>query len=422
MTSDAQPEIIERNGTTYVVDPVDGELEVRYGLPANVTFCSNCVISNQRAAPSVMGSDRREARKATIYFGEDGVCEACRVVERKDEIDWDKREADLRQLLDRFRSRNGSYDCLVPGSGGKDSAYAAHMLKSKFGMRPLTVTWAPHMYTDIGWQNFTNWIHQGGFDNYLFTANGLVQRKLTELAYRNLLHPFQPFTLGQRNFPVKIARQMNIPLVFYGENAAEYGAGKGEDADSQVPIRYLTGDPNKDYRIGGLSTDELAEHGISQSDLSPYMPITEDTVRDAGIEAHYLGHFLRWTPQECFYYAVDHTGFSANPVRTEGTFSKYNSIDDKIDGFHYWCGFIKFGIGRCTHEASQEIRHKHIEREEGVALVHRFDGEFPARYFPQVLEYLNMEEAEFMEIADSFRSPHLWKKTSEGWQLRHRVG
>ena len=105
----------------------------------------------------------------------------------------------------------------------------------------------------------------------------------------------------------------------------------------------------------------------------------------------------------------------------EGTYSKYNSIDDKVDGFHYWTGFVKFGIGRCTHEASQEIRHGHITREEGVALVHRFDGEFPEKHFPAVLDYLGMERDEFFEIADSFRSPHLWRKTGSGWDLRWRV-
>ena len=52
-----------------------------------------------------------------------------------------------------YRKNDGSYDCLVPGSGGKDSFYAAHLLKYKYGMHPLTVTWAPHIYTPWGWEN-----------------------------------------------------------------------------------------------------------------------------------------------------------------------------------------------------------------------------------------------------------------------------
>ena len=139
------------------------------------------------------------------------------------------KERELKQLLDRYRSRTGSYDVLVPGSGGKDSVYASHILKYKYGMRPLTVTWSPHLYTDVGWRNFQNWLHVGGFDNYLFTPNGVAHRKLTELAFKNLLHPFQPFILGQKNFAPKVAARFNMPLVIYGENEAEYGNPIGEN-------------------------------------------------------------------------------------------------------------------------------------------------------------------------------------------------
>ena len=406
----------------YVTDPIDGELEIKFGLPGNVTFCRSCVLSNQRAAPSESVQDTPDAQKQTVQFSDDGLCDACRVVAKKTEIDWDGREAELIQLLDRKRSRNGAYDCLVPGSGGKDSIYAAHMLKTKYGMNPLTVTFAPHIYTDVGWRNFQNWIHIGGFDNYLFTANGQVQRTLTRLAYKNLLHPFQPFTIGQRYFPIKLAKKLDISLIFYGENAAEYGTGGDEDLKSQVPDRYLTHDSSNEIHLGGTPVGQLAEYGIDERMLDPYLPMRLSDVREAKIESHYLGYFLRWTPQENYYYSVEHTKFEANTERTEGTFSKYNSIDDRVDGFHYWTGFIKFGIGRCTHEASQEVRHGHINREEAVALVHRYDGEFPKKYFPDFLEYLDMSAEDFHEIADSFRSPHLWKQTNEGWQLRHRVG
>jgi len=409
------------DGKRYVIDPNDGNLEIKYGLPGEVKFCRACVLSNQRAAPSESMQDTAESQKKTVKFDDDELCDACRVVATKKEIDWEKRERELIDLLERKRSRNGAYDCLVPGSGGKDSIYAAHMLKTKYGMNPLTVTFAPHMYTDVGWRNFQNWIHFGGFDNYLFTANGQVQRTLTRLSFTNLLHPFQPFTIGQRYFPIKLAKKMGISLIFYGENAAEYGTGGDEETQSQVPARYLTHDSDDEIFLGGVATKQLSEHGISKQMLDPYLPMQLSEVQQAEIESHYLGYFLRWTPQENYYYAVEHTKFEANSERTEGTFSKYNSIDDRVDGFHYWTGFLKFGIGRCTHEASQEVRHGHIDREEAVALVHRYDGEFPQRYFPDFLEYLGMEEDEFHSIADSFRSPHLWKRTIDGWQLRHRV-
>jgi N-acetyl sugar amidotransferase len=396
--------------------------EAKYGLPSDVRFCKKCVMSNQRAAPSIVTQDQASSKKKTAVFNDDGVCDACRVVGKKFKIDWADRESQLKDLLDKHRSNDGSYDCVVPGSGGKDSIYAAHILKTKYGMNPLTVTWSPHLYTEVGWSNFQSWIHNGGFDNYLFTANGQVQRKLTQLSYKNLLHPFQPFTLGQRNFPVNFAKKMGIKLVFYGENAAEYGSGPGEDETSKVPVRFYTKQSNDPVFISGLPLQELVEeHGIKEAHIDPYIPILVDDVKEVGIDVRYLGYFLKWVPQECYYYSVENVGFKANTERTEGTFSKYNSIDDKMDGFHYWTGFIKFGIGRTTHEAAQEIRNRHITRDEGIALVRKFDGEFPHKYFPEILEYLNMEEDEFMSIADNFRSPHLWKFRDNKWKLRNKI-
>ncbi len=412
------------NKVTTTVDDNGETLEVKYGLPAEVRFCKKCVISNQRPASAVEFAHRRDSKKTTIRFDADGICDACRYAEQKDAgIDWQDRERELMALCDKFRSRNGSYDCLVPGSGGKDSVYASHILKAKYGMTPLTVTWAPHLYTDVGWQNFQNWLHVGGFDNYLFTPDGRVHRILTQLAFRNLLHPFQPFIFGQKNFAPKMAMRFGLPLVFYGENEAEYGNPIDENVSARRDADYFArheGD-NKALFFGGVAMEDLPAHGIARGQIEPYLPADISAMRDAQIEVHYLGYYLKWTPQQNYYYSVEHAGFRANDERTEGTYSKYNSIDDKTDPYHYWTTLVKFGIGRATYDASQEIRNHHITRDEGVALVRRYDQEFPRKYFAAFLDYLAMDEAEFFAIADSFRSPHLWRLTPDGWQLRHVV-
>lgn len=385
-----------------------------------VKFCTRCVQSNQRVSPSEVTKDTRTNARHTLEI-DDGVCDACRVVAKKDSIDWAARERDLEQLLGRFRDPSKPYDVLVPGSGGKDSAYQAHILKTRYGMRPLTITWAPHMYTDVGWQNFQAWITKGGFDNLLVTPDGSVHRKLTRLAYENLLHPFQPFVFGQRHQAARLARRFGISLVFYGEHHAEYGAPKGEDESSVVLPKYLTGSVTPETRISGLTLPELAAHGIGERDLDIYMPMSPAEYAASGIETHFLGYFLRWDPQEIFYYAQKNTGFKPNDRRTEGTYSKYNSIDDKLDGFHYWCAFLKFGVGRCTHEASQEVRHGHIDRDEALALVDQYDGELPERWLPEVLEYMGLARDEFLRIADGFRAAHLWDRRPDGWWLVQRA-
>lgn len=402
---------------------INNSNEVYYGLPAEVKFCSKCVMSNQRPVSAVEFKHTIDSKKTTMAFDAHEVCDACRANEQKNAIDWQKRETELIQLLDQYRSKDGSYDCVVPGSGGKDSAYQAHILKTKYGMNPLTVTWPPILYTDYGYENWKNWIDIGGFDNISFRRNGRVMKTLTRLAIERLFHPFQTFILGQKNIGPKIAAKFGIPLVFYGENEAEYGNPIADNSSSLRDKSFHSFQNFDDLFFGGVSVKELKEkYNISKSDLLAFMPASSNELDKANIQVHYLGYYLRWTPQEVYYYAVENTGFKARPFRTQGTYSKYNSIDDKIDDLHYYTTFVKFGIGRTTYDASQEIRNNHITRDEGVALVKRFDGEFPDRYFDEIMAYLEIDPDYFRnELSDKFRSPHLWHKAEGEWKLKHTV-
>ncbi len=398
------------------------KLEVKYGLPAEVIFCKRCVISNQRPASTVEFKHVLKSSHATMNIDESGICDACRFAEKKEEIDWAEREKELLALLDKHRKSDGSYDCIVSGSGGKDSAMASHLLKYKYGMNPLTVTWPPMLYTDYGLENFRNWIEVGGFDNITFKPNGKVMKLLTKLAIENLLHPFQTFILGQKNIAPKVAIKYGIPLVFYGENEAEYGNPIADNKTSLRDKSFFTFNNIQDLAFGGVSVPDLMKnHGIKLADLAPFLPSDHKELEASNIEVHYMGYYVKWTPQESYYYAVEHTGFKARPFRSQGTYSKYSSIDDKIDDLHYYTTFMKFGIGRATYDAAQEIRNKHITREEGQALVKKFDGEFPDKYFQEVMDYLEIKPEHFLELCDKFRSPHLWKKIDGAWKLRHTV-
>jgi N-acetyl sugar amidotransferase len=413
--------------------------EVKYGLPKDVEFCRECVISNQRPNSAVEYDHTKGSKKKTIHFDEHGICDACNFAKKKNKtIDWTERERQLRELCDAHRSKDGSYDCIVPGSGGKDSFYASHILRTKYGMHPLTVTWAPHVYTEWGWRNFQSWIH-AGHDNLLMTPNGRVHRLLTRLAVDNLFHPFQAFMFGQKALAPRMALLHKIPLVFYGENEAEYGNPIGDTESAKRDWSYFTAADQSKVNLGGVSVADLKNNfGVEQQDLIPYLPSDPHAIEAQKIEVHYLGFYLKWHPQSCYYYAVEHGGFEASPERTPGTYSKYNSIDDRIDDFHYYTTGVKFGLGRASYDAAQEIRSGDITREEGVALVKKFDHEFPERFADEIFKYLSIPESEFpeahkmfeqpvmtreyfMKLADTFRSPHLWTWKDEQWKLRHAV-
>ena len=177
-----------------------------------------------------------------------------------------------------------------------------------------------------------------------------------------------------------------------------------------------------DTYLSGLPISELVgAYGLDINDLMIYLPPESSELDQGKIEVHYLGYYTKWTPQEAYYYAVENTGFKPRPFRTEGTYSRYNSIDDKLDDLHYYTTYIKFGLGRASYDASQEVRNMHLTREEAVVLVNKYDGEFPTRYFDDVMDYLGLDHDEFSELSEKFRSPHLWKKNINGWQLRNKL-
>jgi len=185
---------------------------------------------------------------------------------------------------------------------------------------------------------------------------------------------------------------------------------------------YFKGANLEDTVRYGMEKKDYFDKNFTEADLAFYKPPTKGQLEKAGIEGKYFfGYYKKWVPQENYFYAAEHTGFEANPERTEGTYSKYASIDDKLDGIHYFMKFIKFGFGRATDDASHEVRDGHITRDEAIALVKRYDGEFPRKYFRDFLEYLDITEEHFWDVVDSYRLPHIWTETNTGWQLRKTV-
>jgi len=362
-------------------------------------------------------------------FNADGICSACVWAYEKDHtVDWAGRERELEQLCDRHRSKDGSWDVVVPGSGGKDSSFVAHQLKHRYGMHPLCVTWSPFEYIDIGWKNLNSFVNSG-FDNILGQPNGVLHRKLTRLAFELKGDAWEPFTYGQKAWAFHIAVRFGIKLIFYGENGElEYGGSE------KYKNRPSEGTEEWEYEyFKGASVDALAKIGLEKGILLPqevegsalqlYKAPHPDLIKKVGVEMHWYSYYNKWIPEENWYYAARHLGFSSNPEgRSEGTYTKYVSIDDKADGFHWYMGYMKFGMCRASRDAQTDIRRHHITRDEGVRLVRRFDGEFPARYFGWFLEYMGVTEEFFWQVMDMYREKsHVWEKVNGKWLMKYPV-
>jgi N-acetyl sugar amidotransferase len=373
-----------------------------------IVYCKKCVMSNQRPL---------------VHFNDKGVCGQCLWAEyKRTKLDWDKREKELEELCDQYRSKDGSWDVVVPGSGGKDSGYVTYTLKKKYGMHPLSVTWASALPTQIGTENLLSFINSG-FDNILISPNGEIHRKLSKMSLLEYGENFLPFSYGQIHVPIHIAVRYNIPFVMYGENSElEYG---GPLKNWNNPIVDFESD---DYVVTQFAPsnkptkpETFGEKGISLSDLKLYRLPPMDEIQRVGVVEHYFSYYEDWRPEKHYQVARKHLGFKPNPVRSEGTYTNFASLDDKTDGVHYYLMFAKFGIGRATSDAAHQIRDGIITRDEGVDLVRQYDGEFPTLYLKDSLEYLDIDMSTLFRTIDKFRRPIIWKKEKNQWNLRQQV-
>ena len=388
-------------------------IKTLYGLPRKVIFCKKTLISNQRPTSSIEFYHNKKSKKKTLFIDKNQISDSWKYSRRKKKINYKKREKELLNLLEKYRSNNRHYDCIVPGSGGKDSCYATHILKYKYGMNPLTVTWPPILYTNYGKINFNNWLSESRVDNISAKRDEETMKILTKLSIENLMHPFQTFMLGQKIFAAKMALKYKIPLVFFGENEAEHGNPIADNNSSLRDKSYFTQKNIDKLYLGGVKIKNLINfYKLKQKNLDIFLPPYQNEIDQQKIEVHYLGYYLKWVPQETFYYAVENCGFRPRPFRTQGTYSKYNSIDDKIDDLHYYTTYIKFGIGRATYDVSQELRNDHLNIEEGKKLIKKYDGEFPNIYFDEIIDYLNISKKNSLLFWISL-DPHIYGKKPE---------
>jgi N-acetyl sugar amidotransferase len=266
-------------------------------IPKEVKWCKKCVVSNQRPR---------------IIFDDKGVCSGCRNTEYKNnDVDWDQREKELVSLLEKHRRTDGQWDVIVPSSGGKDSGYVAHQLRYKYGMNPLTVTWSPLQYTNIGFQNFQSCI-DSGLSNMLCTPNGRFQRKLARLCFEELGDAFHVFVLGQISYPLQMALKMGVKLVFYGENGEAEYAGDPKYVDkpykpsTEFVTQHFKGTTFRELLDYGLQNkDYLSEDDFTESDLIFYEPPSLESLNKVGILGkHFYSYYHKWSPQENYYYCT----------------------------------------------------------------------------------------------------------------------
>lgn len=366
---------------------------------SRLRYCKTCLMPDTRPR---------------IEFNADGVCNACLTAAEKREVDWDARLAEFRKLVEENKPAASEYDCVVPWSGGKDSSTIAHKLKFEHGLNPLLVTFSPLIPNEVGEHNCEA-LRRAGFDHILVRPNQRVSRHLSQRFFRERGNPKVHWDAGVNSAPVQVAVRFGIPLIFYAEHGeSEYGGRVLSEEHKK--IRDIT--EVLEHQIGDYSENWLDEV-VEERDLAPYVyPDLEDVER-VGVKAMYFAYFFSWDVYENYDYISSHIDFrTAESGRSDGTFTNFDSLDDKIDNLYYYMQFIKFGFGRATRDASRQIYRGRMTREQGLDLVRKYDDEFPHSFHAETLDYLEMEQPEFERIVDLHRNAEIWEEGVNGWRLR----
>ncbi len=374
-----------------------------------INFCKKCIMPDSRPR---------------IIFNSDGVCNACLHSEEKKKINWKIREEEFLKLVNEIntftKKNNSTYSCVVPWSGGKDSTSIALKLKFDYGLNPLLVTFSPLIENECGIHN-RNELSKMGFDSILVKPSIKVSRKLAKRFFIERGNPKVAWDAGVNSAPLTIALNYKIPYVFYAEHGeSEYG-GLVLD-DESLKMRNLR--EVIEHQIGDFPQN-WASDDLKENELKSYIYPDEEELKKINITAYYFSYFFKWSMFENFKYVEKKMkkNFKTHPnKRTQGTFTDFDSLDDKIDCLYYYMQFIKFGFGRATRDACRMLQNDQMTREQAIKLARKYDNEFPEENFKEVLQFLEMNEDEFEIIVNKHRNNEIWKPgRNNKWELVNSI-
>lgn len=366
----------------------------------NIIFCKNCYCSSARPR---------------VTFDKYGNCNGCQYIKKKK--NFRNLQKQLNEVCNKYRSNDGSYDCIVPWSGGKDSSYVAYKLKYEYKMNPLLVTYAPLMPTKVGEKNINAFLNLG-FDNEYFRVNQKVSKSLTERFFLERGDPKVHWNAGIHSIPLKVSIFRKIPLIFYAEHGESLYGGSVLKKDSDK-IKDL--DEIYENNVGDDPVN-WATDGITLKDIQPYIMPDEKHLRKNKTIAYFFGYFEDWDINKNYEYIKSKMNFSCHPDgRSPGTFTNFDSLDDDCDQIYYYMQYIKFGFGRASRDGSRALQKNRITKEQFKNYIKSYDHEILTKDILNFCEYCNITTSKFTEIVDKHRNDEIWSKTANGWDLKNKV-
>ena len=376
----------------------------KVNLPA-VRWCRRCVYPSSSAV--------------TLTFDEEGVCSGCRVHAQKKEIDWDERLRGLLEEVEPYRKSSG-YECVIGVSGGKDSYYQVHFVKEKLGLKPLLVTYNGNNYLDVGWRNLLRMKEVFKVDHIIYSPSVDTLIRLNRLCFRKMGDMNWQNHAGIATVPMKMAVQLNIPLVFWGEHGwTDLGGMHSMHDLVEYTARYRKDQLLRGYDWFDMLGDE--EDPVYEQEMEWCKYPTDEGIERVGLRGIFIGNYDPWDANAHMKLVMEKYGWEPSSVPFERTYRRFSNLDDRYEnGAHDYLKYMKFGYGRATDHASKDIRAGYMTREEGIEMVRKHDHVKSSDIY-HWLDYVGLDEAWFDSIADSFHDPRVWVRDEDGNWLKRNI-
>ena len=374
----------------------------------NFKYCTKCLQTNTRP---------------NTKFTEDGICPACKYVESLIEIDWSVRDKEIEEIVNFGKANNHSgYDCIIGVSGGKDSTRQAIFVREHLGMKPLLITLQPppQQLTQRGADNISNLISLG-FDCISINPAPIVWKKLMNLGFANFVNGFKSTELALFSSVPRLAIAYQIPLIWWGENAAlqlgDLGVvGKsGSDGNNLKHMNTLRGGD-----ISWLLSEEIKRNQILQ-----YCYPSDAEMSKANLRIVFLGYFWKdWSLQDNANFATlrgldirnDHPSQMGDPLGV-------TALDEDWTPMNQMIKYLKYGFGRVTDYVNEDIRIGRMTRDEGIELVELFDGNCDPKYIQSFCDFIEISIEEFWATVDKGVNKKLFRKICQGkYEKLFKVG
>lgn len=350
-----------------------------------IIYCKLCVIPSS---------------KPNIGFTKEGICDACLFHRKKNNIqkgiNWTRRKKEFDLLIKKIkRKKSVLFDAAVPVSGGKDSITQVHYLLKK-GLRVLAINIDYGFKTPIGRYNL-DLIPKMGASLITFRPNLKIHKKILKISFVKYGDPDLMSHCMLHALPIRIAIDLRIPLILLGENSAfEYSGEKGY-SEKKMSHKWF----DKYASVSNLTPDKFSKiHGISYKDMIQYNLPSKQAL--SKIEPVFCSYFFKWDSEINLKIAKKY-GFKTLKKNHEGTYRNYHGIDEKINRIHQYLKYLKFGYGRATDHACEDIRNRRITRNKAIKLVIKYDRTRISKFFyEEFINLINISEKEFFKICQKF--------------------